>query len=325
MTMSLDALQKQYSSLEEKARRFSEALVSQCSQLLRDERIPLGVPIEHRVKSWESLSEKVEQKKLALEKLTDLSDLVGIRLVLLFKRDVEKIRQIISETFSVVEQEDTGCRLKEDQFGYQSLHLVVSMPPDWLKLPTYKDFAAFKAEIQIRTLAQHIWAGASHHLQYKQDSSVPAPVQRSIYRVSALLETVDLEFERVLSERETYVKQIGEPRPDDDLNVDLLERVLDELLPPQNKEIPENYGDLLCDLKAFEIDTVGILHEFITSTQDAVKKAEAASLSRGIENGYFGTSEERSAKGVFFTHVGLVRSALEVRFGDAWHDYVLSS
>lgn len=59
--------------------------------------------------------------------------------------------------------------------------------------------SGLKAEVQVRTVTQHVWAAASHVLQYKQEASVPLPVRRSIYRVSALLETVDLEFERVLS------------------------------------------------------------------------------------------------------------------------------
>jgi ppGpp synthetase/RelA/SpoT-type nucleotidyltranferase len=60
-------------------------------------------------------------------------------------------------------------------------------------------------ELQLRTLAQHIWAVASHKLQYKREASVPVPIRRSINRVSALLEMVDLEFDRVLLEREQYV------------------------------------------------------------------------------------------------------------------------
>ena len=79
------------------------------------------------------------------------------------------------------------------------------MPDDWLNVPTFREFKGLRAELQIRTLAQQLWAAASHKLQYKRESSVPYPIRRSIHRVAALLETVDLELERVLSERDPHL------------------------------------------------------------------------------------------------------------------------
>ena len=70
-----------------------------------------------------------------------------------------------------------------------------------------------------------------HTLQYKQEDSVPAPMRRAIHRVSALLEVVDLEFERLLKERESYRSDSGPINTDAILNVDLLEHLLDALLP----------------------------------------------------------------------------------------------
>jgi len=70
------------------AGRFALALAEQLQHLLKENGIPLGVPLEHRVKRWDSIAEKVNRKEIALEKLTDLNDLIGLRLMLLFKRDV---------------------------------------------------------------------------------------------------------------------------------------------------------------------------------------------------------------------------------------------
>jgi len=49
------------------------------------------VPLESRVKKLESLFEKLERKTMALEHVVDLDDFVGVRIILLFKRDLEKV------------------------------------------------------------------------------------------------------------------------------------------------------------------------------------------------------------------------------------------
>jgi putative GTP pyrophosphokinase len=98
-------------------------------------------------------------------------------------------------TFDIIKQENTTRKLREDQFGYSSMHYVVRFPKDWLVVPAMALFGEMKAEIQVRTIAQHLWADASHILQYKNEENIPEPIKRSIHRVSAILETVDLEFE----------------------------------------------------------------------------------------------------------------------------------
>ncbi len=196
--MDVDRLRAEYQVLAPRTERFVNALLVEFAQLLPKQNIALAVPIEHRVKDWGSIADKIERKSLALEELTQLQDLIGLRLILLFRRDLEKTHRLISETFTVLSHEDTAERLDVTQFGYQSFHYVIELPESWLTVPSFADFANLKAEIQTRTLAQHMWAAGSHKLQYKQEQSVPEPVRRSINRVSALLETVDLEFERVL-------------------------------------------------------------------------------------------------------------------------------
>ena len=54
-----------------------------------------------------------------------------------------------------MKQYDTSERLKDDQFGYSSIHIVAALPSEWLKVPTMSGLEDLKAEIQVRTLAQH--------------------------------------------------------------------------------------------------------------------------------------------------------------------------
>ena len=195
----LSLLRSEYESRFPVASRFAEACVKQLITLIEETSIALGVPIESRLKTWNSIAEKIERKQMELVAIQDLDDFVGLRLILLFQRDLEEIHSLLNQNFNIIRFENTFGRLEETQFGYQSVHYIVTMPEQWLGVPTMSDFQGYRAEIQVRTLAQHIWAAASHKLQYKQEKNVPPPLRRSIHRVSAILETVDLEFERLLN------------------------------------------------------------------------------------------------------------------------------
>ncbi len=324
MTKSIGKLQEEYYSTAPLAIRFATSLKEEIEELLLSKRIPLGVPLEYRVKKFESISEKIKRKSLKLDKIIDIPDLIGLRLILLFSRDVIKACDLLSNTFTVLHKEDTQARLGESQFGYQSFHYLIQLPDNWLSVPSFASTGNFKAEIQIRTLAQHIWAASSHVLQYKQESSVPLPVRRSIHRVSALLETIDLEFERVLEARESYISEIDINEDTESLNVDLLASVLDRLLPPANKEVEEHYADLLPDLLHFGISTPKELQILISKHLQEVLKHDAERVQGILEGEEEGTNknESRLKRGVFFTHVGLTRQALVEEIGsDKYSEY----
>lgn len=311
-----DKLKKDYESKQVSAGRFCSTLVEQIKELTSQNNISLAVPIESRVKSWSSTSAKAERSKVKLKDILQLNDLVGIRLILLFKRDLDRCRKLIEENLKIIVQEDTASRLGESQFGYQSYHYVIKLPKGWLSIPTLKDFAEYKAEIQIRTIAQHIWAAASHNLQYKQEDNVPETVRRSIYRVSALLETVDLEFERVLSEREEYVKGLKPETQDETLNVDLLKEILDSHLPIANRKESEDYSKLLRHLSNCEIDKSSQLVSLINERLEAALEKDVEIVEK-VKSGspHYEFKKERIEKGVFFSHFGLVRQMLSRKFG----------
>lgn len=315
--MNNEKLQAKYLSKFERANYLRSAILEQISLLLDKNSITLGVPMESRVKSWASIDDKVTQKKYEISEIESLDDLIGVRVILLFKVDDEKVSEILRTNFNVISSEDTSSRLSDSQFGYQSRHFIVQIPNGWLALPTYSDLGIFKVEIQVRTLAQHIWAAASHKLQYKHEASVPPPLRRTINRVSALLEIVDLEFDRALAERENYRESEVKGKKDTDtLNVDLVRIVLSDVFPEKNSSEDDSFDALLENLFTLGVTTVGPLRELLIEGLAQAMKVEAreVSLRRGKRD-YMGTSEDRINSGVFFTHVGLAREALKEKFG----------
>ena len=119
--------------------------------------------------------------------------------------DVDKVANLIENEF-VIDRENSidKRKLKADQFGYRSLHYVVQCNENRTKLIEYKRFKEIKFEIQIRSILQHAWAEIEHDLGYKGVTSIPEAHKRSFNRVAALLESADLEFDRLKKELLRY-------------------------------------------------------------------------------------------------------------------------
>lgn len=314
--MNQEMLKIDYDQHKPNAQRFMSAIVEQLSDLVEKYEVTLGTQIESRVKSFQSIEEKILRKNRDIETVIDFSDYIGIRIIVLFKSDIEKMSDLIHKHFHVTDEEDVSNRLEEDQFGYQSTHYAIKLPSAWLQVPTLNGLDNYKAEVQVRTLSQHIWAVASHKLQYKHESNVPSPIKRSINRVSALLETVDLEFERVLVERKDYVHHIDEKN---EFNVDVLKSIFDKFLPEVNRlSSGEPYSEIFDELIVNGIDSAGKLEELIKRFLPHQLEEDSYRVQEELNN-----PEEddlgRLERGVFYTHVGLIRGCLHKLKGD---DYI---
>jgi putative GTP pyrophosphokinase len=317
MKSSIKKLKAEYEALTPIANRFLDELFKQFKELLADKKIPLAAPIECRLKLWSSIEEKLNRKALRLQSVKDLNDLIGVRLILLFKRDVDRASQLLTEHFSVLQREDTGKRLTEDQFGYTSLHCLVELPEKWLAVPSLRSMKGLKAEIQVRTMAQHIWAAASHVLQYKQEVGVPMPLRRTVHRVSALLETVDLEFDRVLVEKENYKESLEVEIDSENLDVVSLEKILDSILPLENKNYSEDYASLLAFLgRSYGITTRSQVRHLLTKNLKKVIAEDKEMVMLKRKNNFAACQDaderERAKRGVFYNHEGLTSVATDV-------------
>ena len=308
----IERLRWEYTHILPRLDQFLEALHEQIEVLLSKSSITLAVPITGRVKNWRSLVEKISRNSLSLETITDLTDLIGLRLIILFRRDTDAVHDVLTHNFSIKSSEDTAVRLGTAEFGYQSRHYIVSMPDSWLSVPSIKDFCNMRAEIQVRTLAQHLWAAASHKLQYKVESSVPAPLRRRIHRLSA---NVDEELDEILNKRELYAQEIVSGRAVEQLNVDNVSALLKALFPEDNLDVHEPYADLVQNLNKVGITTTDQLVLLVKKhLQSALSHDQFMVNARRSTQSTRGTSSDRLARGVYFSHVGLARHILGLEF-----------
>ncbi|ANF85180.1 hypothetical protein A7J50_1758 [Pseudomonas antarctica] len=302
--MNHPELKISYSNIEPRAKRLKAALASELEHLLNSKGVTLGVPIEARVKEWSSIEEKLVRKSLALEKIEELDDLVGLRLILLFRRDLKAVDELLRNSLFIKSAEDTSLRLSDTQFGYQSQHYIVEAPAKWLSIPSWGDLGGIRVEIQVRTMAQHIWAAASHKLQYKREASVPLPLRRSINRASALLETVDIEFDRLLEDRLIYLADdLQNETATSPLNVEILDSILVKTFPSANRTTEGDFDELLVELEHFGIKTAGQLQDLLEKHLVSIMEEDAKYA-------------ENEGLDFYFQHIGLAREALRIEFGN---------
>jgi ppGpp synthetase/RelA/SpoT-type nucleotidyltranferase len=166
--------------------------------------------IESRVKEPNRLEEKIHRKGGKYVDLTEITDIIGVRIITYFEDEVDKVAKIVETEFSLDNENSIDKRqLDADRFGYKSLHYVVSLTEERKKLTEYKRFMGLKIEIQIRSILQHAWAEIEHDLGYKGEHAIPDILKRNFYRVAAMLETADIEFVNIKNGINQYEKTVA--------------------------------------------------------------------------------------------------------------------
>ena len=325
--MSVEEIKFEYNELTEKLTRLKDEIFRTITKLIKEEDIKLGFDIIGRVKELDSVIKKHESGLINLKKtITELQDLVGFRIILLFSRDVDKVVTLIENRLKLLKKYDTLDRLEDDQFGYSSIHCVVTIPNSWLQVPMYEDLEDLKIEIQIRTLSQHTWAASSHLIDYKNSSDLAKPMKRSISRISALLEIVDFEFERLLSEKSEFQENKERQESEDFLNEKNLIEILNKKLPLKNKRGDEEYSEILENLEKINIFSKQKLIDIINEDIKEALEFESHICNKIIQNQddeeyivfdetrYLKVNIEKTEHGyAFYNQVGLLALIFKIR------------
>ena len=163
--------------------------------------------VEHRVKAEKSLAGKLERNGDYYNVFEDITDILGCRVVCFLSDEIDEIGKRVEESF-VIDWENSSDKralIKEDAFGYLSLHYICSLPfgdkwPD--------EICGKKFEIQIRTILQHAWSAINHDIGYKSEFGVPRDIKRQFARLAGLLELADDEFVRARDNMVGYTEDI---------------------------------------------------------------------------------------------------------------------
>jgi ppGpp synthetase/RelA/SpoT-type nucleotidyltranferase len=251
------------------------------AQRLRDSLKPLGVwfHVEARAKTIDSLVKKLLTKQR--HTFESLPDKVGARVIIRYRTDVEKVIDKVRTLFDSTEPEDKEKLLGIDRVGYLSIHLdnvrLHKDDGDAAKFPP----STFWVELQVRTLAQHLWSEMSHDTVYKNQEMIAdldPDVRRRVLLMAGQLEIADREFDRLnmeLSTRTTvrllqvleqHYYTLASQRPNLELSVEVLD-VLRPLVPQE-------------DIGAFAIK----LNEFLAAKHSVIEKVYEKARELGIED-----------------------------------------
>lgn len=188
--------------LEEQYIRFREKFEHLLYDLQHDfrselKKINLHVTLKNRVKEFDSVYMKVLAKNIDMDKaLFTLTDIMGLRIICPFMEDVKTVEAFIRNYCNIVEEERKGENLSFREFGYESIHFLIEIPP-FLR-EKYSIDENFCVEVQIRTILQDAWAEVEHELVYKAEfSPYDEPLKRKLAALNANLSLSDIIFQEI--------------------------------------------------------------------------------------------------------------------------------
>ena len=181
---------------------FSEIVTNVENKLRKTLQLSSNPTYKSRVKSFNSYYRKVLRLKgeeAEKNNFVELTDMMGIRVICAFLEDLSEVEQQIKDNFVVKEVEYKGAQQSFREFGYESVHVLVSIPKDCMPkkcdLPLPETLVC---EIQIRTILQDAWAEVEHELIYKSEfTPFDMPLRRKLASMNASLTLADIIFQEI--------------------------------------------------------------------------------------------------------------------------------
>ncbi len=220
IVMSKSDLKEIYESYNE---YFNEILDNIIDILQKSVKLFTPPTYKRRVKSFNSYYKKVlrlKPREISHEKsLIYLTDMIGIRMICAFLEDINYGVEQIKKAFDIKEVEIKGEEQKVNEFGYESVHVLVKIPESCIpKLEgKYKNLKKisdeFVCEIQVRTILQDAWAEVEHELIYKTEfNPFDIPLRRKLASINASLSLADITFQEIRDYQNKLQKEIEERR-----------------------------------------------------------------------------------------------------------------
>lgn len=249
------------------------------------------VDVPYRSKTKKSFLKKIKDKLSEKDySPTSMTDLAGIRVITLIEADVQKVCDLISSMFNIhhADSVNKSEKLGEEKVGYRSVHFVCDVGNDREKLPEFSAYKGLCFEIQVRTALEHAWAEIEHDRGYKLGGKLPSHLNRRFKLLSGLLESADLEFNRLTVEIENYAREININNEKNDKEFELTTIGINSLL-------DEKYSHLIrvgaFDAELITLEVIKELENFgITTLNELDKLVKQVSQTYKFsgENSYIG-------------------------------------
>lgn len=245
--------------------------------------------VEARIKAEDSLAGKLEKKGYKYGSLSDITDILGLRIITFYTDEVDKVAALVDRLFDVDWENSVDKRKmhKLDSFGYQSLHYVCRIPASLHREDGCPELNEIRFEIQMRTALQHVWSTLDHDTGYKSGVDVPREYLRSMNCLAGMLELADEQFSQIRTNINNYRRQVqslvssgnfSEVQLNSDsygsyLNLKPFDKLARKIAAINQAEIQEVSLDVYLDVfRDFHFETLGDLDNFIKeNSEDAFK------------------------------------------------------
>lgn len=161
--------------------------------------------IESRLKSIQSMMEKLSRKQYAVSMqsaVENLTDIAGIRVICSYVQDVYTVARLLTsqDDVKLVELRDYIRQPKAN--GYRSLHLIVEIP-----VFLQDGRVMVPVEVQIRTIAMDFWASLEHSMRYKAQGLVPPDICEELQGVGEDIAVLDHKMQAIHDRIEAVIAQ----------------------------------------------------------------------------------------------------------------------
>jgi ppGpp synthetase/RelA/SpoT-type nucleotidyltranferase len=138
-----------------------------------------------RVKSADSILEKITRKRLAVETIKDLqrmvTDVLGMRVITGTLDELDAVDSYLQNSFEIKSRVDLSR--KANEYGYHSIDYALIWHTDGGQ--------AVPFEVQLRTAMQHQWSASSFFLFHKKAPEYARPHQEALLCMSESLDKAE--------------------------------------------------------------------------------------------------------------------------------------
>ncbi len=248
-------------------------------------RTKLEVPIRNKG-IWCQTDSRAKETHSLIKKLLrgnhtydTLPDKAGARCIVRFRTELDAVVHVAEALFQCSTPDRKQNQLAHDRVGYDSIHVQVRLRPEDQDIADYPP-TKYWAELQIRTLAQHLWSEMSHDSVYKNDETLadlPADIRRRAYLMAGQIEVADREFDRLSKEHppnpnvllykalERHYFRLTAKRPDPALSLEVID-LLSPLYGLPTNEITDR-------IETFFASHEGILHSVYAEADESAVSA----------------------------------------------------
>ncbi|MFC1601078.1 tetratricopeptide repeat protein [Candidatus Sumerlaeota bacterium] len=265
---------------------------------------------KHRVKSFDSYFDKLLRAQTH-GVTPEITDMMGIRVICPFLEDIEHVERVIAQQMPVIELDRKRERQSFREFGYDSVHMMISLGES--QLSQLIPFTQAIVEVQLRTILQEAWAEVEHEIVYKAEHSLlKTPARRKLASLNAMLDLSDTLFQELRDSQKELEQRSGRRRQtlrdklaDIDERLDLMRKVEPpKALELQVEDVSQNrLGKMLLD--ALSAHSAGQFDRAIDEYTAALRMKPEQDVRSILYNhrgmAYFVKSEYRKAI-ADFTH-----------------------